>query len=111
MVPGIVKKYNNTINKTISTTPSLASTDPLLVNVKIDLHDSNEKLKFKIGDRARIFKYKNRFEKGYRGYWTKEIFIIKEILKTDPIMYKIVDLDNELIHESFYANELQRSWF
>ena len=41
----------------------------------------------------------------------KEIFKIKEILKTDPIMYKRVDLDNESIHGSFYANELQRSWF
>ena len=110
ILPGIVKKYNNTVHKTINTTPSLASTDPSLVNVKIHLPDSNEKPKFKIGDRVRIFKYKNRFEKGYRGYWTKEIFKIKEILKTVPIMYKIVDLDNELIHGSFYANELQRSW-
>ena len=50
ILPGIVKKYNNTIHKTINTTPSLASTDPSLVNVKIDLHDSNEKPKFKIGD-------------------------------------------------------------
>ena len=33
---------------------SLASTDPSLVNIKIDLHDSNEKPKFKIGDRVRI---------------------------------------------------------
>ena len=111
ILPGIVKKYNNTIHKTINTTPSLASTDPSLVNIKIDLPDSNEKPKFGIGDRVRIFKYKNRFEKGYRGYWTKEIFKIKEILKTVPIMYKIVDLKNELIHGSFYANELQRSWF
>ena len=111
ILPGIVKKYNNTIHKTINTTPSLASTDPSLVNIKIDLPDSNEKPKFGIGNRVRIFKYKNRFEKGYRGYWTKEIFKIKEILKTVPIMYKIVDLKNELIHGSFYANELQRSWF
>ena len=34
---GIVKNYNNTIHKTINTTPSLASTDPSLVTVKIDL--------------------------------------------------------------------------
>ena len=105
ILPGIVKKYNNKIHKTINTTPSLASTDPSLVNVKIDFHDWNEKPKFKIGDRVRIYRYKNRFEKGCRGYWTKEIFLNKEILKTVPIMYKIVDLDNELIHGSFYANE------
>ena len=68
ILPGIVKKYNNTIHKTTNTTPSLASTDPSLVNVKIDLPDSNETTKFKIGDRIGIFKYENRFDKGYLGY-------------------------------------------
>ena len=58
ILPGIVKKYNNTIHKTINTTPSLASTDPSLVNDKIDLPDSNETPKLKIGDRVRIFKNK-----------------------------------------------------
>ena len=78
ILPGIVKKYSNTIHKTINTTPSLASTDPSLVNVKIDLHDSNEKPKFKIGDRVRIFKYKNRFEKGYRVCWTKKFLKLRK---------------------------------
>ena len=41
----------------------------------------------------------------------RKFFKIKEILKTDPIMYKIVDLDNELIHGSFYSNELQKTSF
>ena len=72
---------------------------------------NNEKPKFKVGDRVRIFKYKNKFEKGYKGYWTKEIFKVIEIKETKPIMYKIQDLNNENIQGSFYAEELQRSWF
>ena len=112
ILPEIVNKYNNTIHKTIGTTPALASTNPSLVKVNL----SNEKLakdkqSFKVGDRVRIFKYKNKFEKGYKGYWTKEIFRVKEILKTNPTMYKIEDLNDENVHGSFYANELQRTYF
>ena len=56
---------------------------------------SNKKPKFKINDRVRIFKYKNKFEKGYRGYWTKEVFKVTKINNTNPIMYTIQDLNNE----------------
>ena len=69
------------------------------------------KPKFKVGNRVRIFKFKNKFEKGYKGYWTKEIFKIKEVKNTIPITYRLEDLDGEKILGSFYNNELQRSWF
>ena len=68
-------------------------------------------LSLSIGNRVRIFKFKNKFEKGYKGYWTKEIFKIKEVRNTSPITYRLEDLDGEKILGSFYNNELQRSWF
>ena len=110
ILPGIVKKYNNNTNhRTINTTPALDLTDPSLV--KETLPSESETPKFKQGDRVRIFKYKNIFEKGYEGYWSKEIFKIKEVQNTTPITYKIQDLNGETIHGSFNSNELQRSWF
>ena len=37
--------------------------------------DSNEKdRKFKVGDHARISKYKNIFAKGYTQNWSEEVF-------------------------------------
>ena len=54
---------------------------------------------------------KINFKKVYKGYWTKEIFKVVEIKETNPIMYQIQDLNNENIQGSFYAEELQRSWF
>ena len=107
----IVSKYNNTIHSTINTTPKLASLDPSSIRIKTDENVSNKKPKLKIGNRVRIFKHKNRFEKGYKGYWTEEIFKIIEIKNTNPIMYKIQDLNNENIHGSFYESELQLSKF
>ena len=106
-----VDKYNNTIHRAINTTPALASKDPSLVTSAEASPVSNEAPKFKIGDRVRIFKWKDKFEKGYKGYWSKEIFKIKEVKNTSPITYKIEDLDGETVHGSFYANELQRTWF
>ena len=86
----IVSKYNNKIHSTIkNTTPKLASLDPSSIRIKTDENVSNKKPKLKIGNRVRIFKHKNRFEKGYKGYWTEEIFKIIEIKNTNPIMYKI----------------------
>ena len=72
-------------------------------------HSAKHKPKFKVGDRVRIFKWKNRFEKGFKGYWTSEIFEIDEILNTSPITYKIKDLDDEEIKGRFYTNELQKT--
>ena len=51
----ITSKYNNTIHRTINTTPSLASKNPSLVKIKEEIY-SNKKPKFKINDRVRIFK-------------------------------------------------------
>ena len=41
-----------------------------------DKENNKERPKFKIGDNARISKYKNIFEKGYVINWFDEVFII-----------------------------------
>ena len=48
--------------------------------------------KFKVNDRVRITKYKNSFSKGYTENWSREIFIIDSVLKTNPWTYKSKDL-------------------
>ncbi|KAE9543686.1 hypothetical protein AGLY_002082 [Aphis glycines] len=55
------------------------------------------KTKFSVGDRVRIKAYKKTFGNKYSNNWTKEIFILKEILNANPITYKIIDLNNEEI--------------
>ena len=69
----IVNKYNNTVHRKIQMKP---------IDVTSDCYaeyreDSNEKdLKFKVGDRVRISKYKNVCAKGYVQSWSEEVFII-----------------------------------
>ena len=65
--------------------------------------------KFKANDRVRITKYKNIFSKIHTEHWSREIFIINSVLKTNPYTYKIKDLNGEKIIIRFYEKQLLRS--
>ena len=66
--------------------------------------------KFKIGDKVTISKYKRKiFDKGYTPNWTEEIFVVDKIQYTNPITYKIKDLNGENIMGTFYQKELSRA--
>ena len=67
------------------------------------------KPKFSVGDRVRISKKKNTFEKGYTTRWTEEIFTIVEVKRTSPVTYEIADLNEEEIKGTFYEPELQKT--
>ena len=65
------------------------------------------KRKFKVGDKVRIRKYKRKiFVEGYTPNWTEEIFLVDKIQSTNPITYRLKDLNNEEIQGSFYEAEL-----
>ena len=58
--------------------------------------------KFNIGNSVRITKYKTIFTKGYLPNFTEELFKIKQIIYTKPIVYKLEDLQGEEIDGYFY---------
>ena len=75
-----------------------------------EIYKQNKKPKFRIGDRVRISKFKQKlFDKGFTPNWTEEIFIIDGILDTKPIAYRLVDLQGESVLGSFYEPELQKT--
>ena len=49
----------------------------------------------------RIIKYKNVFIKDYTENWSREIFIIDSVLKTNPWSYEIKDLNEEKNNRKF----------
>ena len=62
-------------------------------NLYGNLKATKTKPKFKVGDTVRISKYKQKtFDKGYTFNWTEEIFIISELLNSNPYTYRIHDL-------------------
>ena len=112
ILPKIVEEYNNTYHSTIKMKPKEASMKKNESITYLNSYHSKapKKLKkpfFKIGDKVRISKYREIFDKSYKGNWSEELFIIKEIQPTIPITYKIKDLLGEDIEGSFYEQELQ----
>ena len=105
-LPKILKQYNNTRHSSIKMAPTEASKKNnegvVYFNLYVDIEQISSKPKFKIGDKIRISKYKRKtFDKGYTPTWTEEIFVINEVDYTNPITYKIKDLNDEEIQGSF----------
>ena len=64
--------------------------------------ETSDEPAFEIGNTVRISKYKRKtFDKGYTPNWTEEVLLIDEIRPTDPITYKIKDLNSEGIEGTF----------
>ena len=76
----LVDQYNNTYHHSINKKPINADYSALT-----EPNETNSKVpKFKVNDEVRIAKYKNIFIKGYTENWSREIFIIDPVLKTNP---------------------------
>ena len=111
ILPKILSQYNNTKHSSIKMTPVEASKkkneSTVYFNLYGDMEQLSSKPRFKVGDRVRISKYKRKvFDKGYTTNWTEEIFLIDKIQPTNPITYRLKDLNNEEIQGSFYEPEL-----
>lgn len=106
----IVQSYNNTYNRSIATKPSLVNERNVLdvwrqlYKGRINFVKSNAK--FNKGDHVRCSKLKRTFEKGHEKNFTDEIFIVSKVYLKSPVMYEIMDLNNECIQGRFYEKEL-----
>ena len=75
----LVDQYNNTYHHSVGKKPINADYSALTGKIK-----TNPKApKFKINDRVRISKYKNIFSKAYTENFSREVFIINSVLKTN----------------------------
>ena len=114
MLLKLVKEYNSTKHSSIKMTPTEASKKKnegiVYFNLYGDMNENESKPKFKIGDKVRISKYKRKtFDKGYTPNWTEEMFIVDKIQYSNPITYKLKDLNDEEIKGSFYQPELLKA--
>ena len=103
----LVNGYNHSYHRSIKRT-SLSVTIQNEANVFNILSGKTKskftQAKFQVGVFVRINKTKRIFEKGYLPNWTRELFKISAVVKTQsPVTYKITDLDSELIRVTFYS--------
>ena len=110
VLPDLIYNYNTSKHRSIGMTPSEASLKRNESEVYTKLFPSKntktQRSKFKVGDHVRITVKRGDFRKGYRPNFTKETFIISQVLDTTPFTYRIKDKDGEEISGSFYNEEL-----
>ena len=94
----LIQSSHHSINKKV--------VDGVYLSLNEKINTNSKYSKFNINDSLRIAKYKNISSQGYIENWSREIFIVDSVLKTDPWTYKIKDLNREKKIGSFYEKEL-----
>ena len=79
-----VGQYNNTYHHSIGKKPTNANYSAL--TEKIEMNPKAPKIK--VNDRVKITKYNKIFSNVYTENWSREIFIIDSVLKSNPWAYK-----------------------
>lgn len=113
-VQDAINIYNNRVHRTIKMTPQEAwdksnfdnpEDAPLLLKYANSyIEKTDEKPKFKVGDKVVVSKDKDNFKKSYKydSKWGTTVFEIKKINRNDLITYT---LDN---NKTYYAQQLQK---
>lgn len=108
----ILSSYNDSYHSSIGDAPSnvneknFLQTWRKLYNNKLNI--PGLKAKYKQGDHVRISKERHVFSKGYTGNWSLEIFEITNVIHRRPILYELIDLNQEKILGRFYEKELRK---
>ena len=111
----VVDEYNNSFHSSVKMTLVEASQNKnerkVFANLCGDLiYSKHVQPTFHIGKKVRTSKYQRKlFDKGFTPNWTEEMFVIDEILNTNPVTYKLVDLQGEKVTGSFYEQEMQKA--
>lgn len=125
ILPSFFETYNKTFHSSIKMSPAEVSDNnegvvlrnlyghlwsediiPAVENV-----EKNKKKRqfFFIGDKVRIASGYKPFSKGYKGFWTTEVYIIDNVKKYFPFMkYKLKSVAGEKLKGLFYSQQLQR---
>ena len=108
ILPMVINMYNNSLHRTIGTTPTQADNNPTLIVLKLRKIPDQKHL-FKVGDNVRISTQKGVFTKGYLPNWSTEIFRITKINKTLPPTYVLEDYNGNTIAGCFYSEEISKT--
>jgi hypothetical protein len=113
----LIDTYNRTYHSSIGMAPEQVTEETqgrALQNLYGDFWKSDrirlkmKANKFHVGDKVRISLKKDLFTKGYKGFWTTEVFTIEAVKNTRPlIQYRLKDSEGESLTGLFYETELQ----
>ena len=110
VLPKLIKRYNNRYHSTIRMKPfEVNKSNERYIKQNVYTYDKINKIpKYKINDLVKIsLKRRDVFDKPTGNIkWSEELFKIYDINISDVTMYKLKDMNDEIIEGSFYEKEL-----
>jgi hypothetical protein len=74
---------------------------------KLEISNKKQPL-FKVNDLVKVSKAKHKLDKGYHPNWSYEVFKIADVIKRNPVVYKLLDSQGEAVTGVWYETELQK---
>ena len=110
IIDGICQSYNATFHTSIHEKPKDV-TDENSASVFYHLYKdiigkSPGKPKYTIGQKVHVSGKKTLFGKKYMQQYSPDVYIIKDVIMTNPITYKLISDDGEEAISSYYPEEL-----
>lgn len=115
----IAEKLNNTVRRSTTMAPSAIRQehvdDILDLRARRDVitfpqPGTKKQPEFRVGDRVRLSKLRNVFEKSHEMSYTTEIFIVTGVYFSNIFYYKVSTLDGNELEGSFTKNELKKTF-
>lgn len=113
ILPTLVNNYNRTFHSTIGMKPyevNKSNENMVLKNILKNRRPIKKvNIKFKVGDRVRVSRFKREFAKGYWPQWSNEIYSVCKVQLTSPVTYLLKDGKGEILKGGFYQQELSKT--
>lgn len=107
-LPKIAKDYNNSYHRTIKMKPNQVTkeNEGELLSTVYSFEFSKSQPKFEVGDRVRLSAYSQLFRNKLKTNWTKEIFTVDKILRSNVNYYFLVDITSTVYEEELQLTKL-----
>lgn len=110
VIDDICRSYNGTYHSSIHARPRDVTDNnasQVFYHLYKDIIGQNPgKPKYSIGQKVHVSAKKTQFGKKYLQQYSSDVYIIRDILMTNPVTYKLIASDGEPAVSSYYSQEL-----
>jgi hypothetical protein len=100
------KEYNNTVHSSIRCMPIdvwNGNKEPFIK----DEEENKKRNNYRVGDYVYLQSQKSVIQERYKSLYSKEVYVISQILQTNPTTYKLSDNDGNVLDGTYYYEQLR----